>query len=460
MLYLFMSKTTVDELVEIYGAVLDRDTISGIHAEARGLKSECWSQLTMISGIDPPPAPADADGGEEGEEGSYGGEGESAMGSMQPTEEFGDGGYGDYYDAALPTEEERLELGRQKELNELMKRKVDDVAKIFAQDRTFDAKAERQRKLGPQSLRGGSLDSVINSIQKTSQVQIRKMIEREKEHCGDFVVMYHSYSFSALIYEVQACIARVIYGLPEDFAPSARLLTAPFQNRPHLKILMDDFKKMSARDEDTEYRELAICASVSLHSPSSEAPPITTFEGGYCQAVDFSGILRNIFLACGANGSDASTMLDACAKLSSKYDLHSAYYNGSGSRSGNYGGSHASGRCPGQMLQIFVRTDCVDDIAYGAFAYGEYDTNLNPLSEALTREKKAPDGQSRIFWHPALMFDNKKVKTYHYSADVKYGEKERLALQKDLIGALKPLLGTPASALKTYRALEEGIKKK
>ena len=105
------------------------------------------------------------------------------------------------------------------------------------------------------------------------------------------------------------------------------------------------------------------------------------------------------------------------------------------------------------MLQIFIRTDCVDDVAYGSHAMGVWDDTLNPPSSAL-RQKKSPDGQARIFWHPSLFLDPTKCKVYHYSANPKSHGQNRLAMQKELEVALAPVLGTVHGALKAFHGIE------
>ena len=421
------AKVTLEELQALYGEVLDLDTIRDIHSECRGLASECYSQLTAISGIEAPTM-----SGEDTGEG---------MGSAEPSHVEID------YESALATGEEKAKLEREKELNDLMKRKVEDVSKLYEQDRAFDAAAAAQRALGPQSLRSGGINE--NSLSGSSHAQqcFKDMLRREREHCGEFVCFYHSYSFVALLYEVQACVARTLYGLPDDFAPTARLLKKPFSGKPHVRVLLEQFKNLQGQDHDPGFREVAISCSLSLGSPSSEAPPMQCFEGGYsCNDLSFHGVMKKLFKDLGADDGKASSLCQAMAAIGTKHQLHGNLFR-------SEGGGSDSVTNPGHMLQIFIRADCVDDVAYGSLAYGVYQASLNPPSQYMLREQ-APDGQARIFWHPSLFLDPSKCKVYHYAANPKNHGSARKSLQKDIEEALAPLLGNVPSALKAFYGIE------
>ena len=419
------------DLVATYGSVLDEDTIRGIFDECRGLRSECCDQLTAISGIDPPAISEEGMGSHE----------PSGMGSDEPS------AMGIDYESALATGEEKAKLERDKELNDLMKRKVEDVSKLYEQDRAFDARAAEQRALGPQSLRPGGMTA--KQIQGSTHPQkcFKGMLDREKEHCGEFVCFYHSYSFIALLYEVQACVARTLYGLPNDFAPTARLLKAPFFGKPHVRVLLDQFSTMHGMDHNPAFREVAISCSVSLYSPRSEAPPMRCFEQGYsCADLSFHGVMIKVFKDLGASDEVAAQLCKDVATVGDNYNLSGDLFRA------DHVASHRSGK-PGHMMQVFIRVDCVDDVAYGSQPGGVFETASNPLSTYLTA-KNAPDGQARIFWHPSLFLDPSKVKVYHYAADEKVHGRNRVQLQEELRVALKPLLGDAKTALRAFHGIE------
>ncbi len=83
-----------------------------------------------------------------------------------------------------------------------------------------------------------------NSANQSNQLDaygkqcFRRMLDREEELGEDFCVFYHSYSFIALLYEVQACLACCALRLSPGLAPLPRLLKAPFDGKPCLQLLM------------------------------------------------------------------------------------------------------------------------------------------------------------------------------------------------------------------------------
>eukprot|EP00930_Biecheleria_cincta_P072016 TRINITY_DN59460_c0_g1_i1.p1 TRINITY_DN59460_c0_g1~~TRINITY_DN59460_c0_g1_i1.p1 ORF type:complete len:311 (+),score=82.49 TRINITY_DN59460_c0_g1_i1:62-994(+) len=55
-----------------------------------------------------------------------------------------------------------------------------------------------------------------------ASICFEQMLRREQELEGEFCVFYHSYNSAALIYEVQAEIARYAFGMGDNFAPLPR----------------------------------------------------------------------------------------------------------------------------------------------------------------------------------------------------------------------------------------------
>ena len=109
-------------------------------------------------------------------------------------------------------------------------------------DCDFENAIAAQRELGPQSCRGTTRKAVMATVAQTitdghSVKCFQQMLYREHEHAGQFVVFYHSYNSSVLLYECQSVIAQTLFGLPEDFAPLPRLLKGSFAGKPHLKQL-------------------------------------------------------------------------------------------------------------------------------------------------------------------------------------------------------------------------------
>jgi len=71
-----------------------------------------------------------------------------------------------------------------------------------------------QRRYGPQSRRGQASQLQMEVLQHNAHALdcFAEMARNEELHCGEWAVFYHSYSFAALIYEVHAAVAGVLFG--------------------------------------------------------------------------------------------------------------------------------------------------------------------------------------------------------------------------------------------------------
>ena len=143
-------------------------------------------------------------------------------------------------------------------------------------------------------------------------------------------------------------------------------------------------------------------------------------------------------------------MLSDCIDAGHTHGLSTV--NNYGAGSANRG--HAQGAEAGQMLQIFVRADCVDDVAYACQPGGVFIPQNNPLSKFL-RTKGGPDAvpQARIFWHPTLFTDTTKTHIFHYAADKKFHQ-NRDKFRADVRKALAPILGAPLAARTAFAKVE------
>lgn len=127
-------------------------------------------------------------------------------------------------------------------------------------------------------------------------VCFEKMMQREQEMDEGFCVFYHHYNGAALLYEVQAEIARYAFDLPDTFAPLPRVLLGHFANAT-LQHLQTSFASASlqGQDHDPWFRSLAISASPTLFAFGSEAPPLHCFREGYgCTDLSFRGLLTSL----------------------------------------------------------------------------------------------------------------------------------------------------------------------
>eukprot|EP00759_Apiculatamorpha_spiralis_P041795 PhF_6_TR40242/c0_g1_i6/m.59860 len=406
--------TTIAELKKLYPDI-EPETIEGVFEDCNGVKAECVEQLDSL--LMP------------------------TMGSQQES--------WPEPDEVFATGEEARRLKLQASANVNMKDAEERIQKQMAQLHEFYQEVEKQKKLGPQSCRGMSEKELMKSMSGLSghsRQCFQTMLDRERQHCGEFVVFYHSYSYAELMYECQAVIAQTLYGLPEDFAPLPRLLKGPFTGKPHLQVLLKEFNQLCGQDHDPNFRNVAISTSVSLLGNGSEAPPHSVFQMGYsCSDLSFTGIMTTLFTDLGANTEGAAKLVKRVAEVGSKWGLHGNMYESSVSQTTN-------NSAPGHMIQIFIRTDLVDDLAYGSHAYGVYNAEWNPPSKYLTG-KTHPTGQGRVFVHPSAFMDWKKVKVYHYAANETFHTKRREFL-RDLRQALLPLYDTPQKAIRAMYGIE------
>eukprot|EP01012_Entosiphon_sulcatum_P030805 TRINITY_DN3821_c0_g1_i1.p1 TRINITY_DN3821_c0_g1~~TRINITY_DN3821_c0_g1_i1.p1 ORF type:complete len:593 (+),score=101.44 TRINITY_DN3821_c0_g1_i1:32-1810(+) len=344
-------------------------------------------------------------------------------------------------------EKEEVKIGMSPEEYKQYENALGRISRMLQEDTAFRQHAEFQKSLGPQSGRGLQASETAGFLRGADAHAgkcFELMLQRERLHCGEFVVLYHSYSIAALLYEVNACIARVIYGLPEDFASLPRLLKKPFDKRPCMTLLLDDFKSFGGQDHNPEFRQLAISTSVSLFATGSEAPPVQVFNQGYsCSDLSFTEVLSNILRSVGATAAEALDMVAKMVKLGGEWGLPVA----------NYGQAASGTSAPsGHMIQIFLHSKYIDDAAYASHAYGVHDPARHPLSTYLTASARC-DGQARVFCHPTLFTDLGKAKIYHYSANKRFND-NRVEFQKALQRVLAPVLGTNAAIYRAYCGVE------
>lgn len=75
-----------------------------------------------------------------------------------------------------------------------------------------DKEIKYQAALGAQSRRSQRLDYGSNIRKHVhGKACFDKMIENEARLCGEWACFYHSYSYAALLFEVQAAVAAVLF---------------------------------------------------------------------------------------------------------------------------------------------------------------------------------------------------------------------------------------------------------
>jgi hypothetical protein len=322
-----------------------------------------------------------------------------------------------------------------------------------------------------------------------------QMLAREQVHFADYAVLYHSYSLAAPLYEVQSVLARALFDLPAHFAPLPRLLARPYDARPSLDLLMADFRGMAGQDHSPEFRAVAISASCSLLGTGSEAPPPAVFRAGYsCSDLSFRAALEGVLRECGLDPAAVARVADDVAATAHRHGLPGEYGGGGRAGGAGYGANPQGASPPGQLLQIFVRRNLIDSLAYRALPMGVPAGDHAPLSVHLLGEVSDGTnlqaaavfqsgrgrtavpiggiaehswttpcgGQARLFAHPAVLTDPQKCCLYNYRAAPAWngpgdGPGTRAAFVADLERALAPVLGCPVALRRALAGVQARV---
>eukprot|EP00759_Apiculatamorpha_spiralis_P041793 PhF_6_TR40242/c0_g1_i10/m.59864 len=151
--------TTIAELKKLYPDI-EPETIEGVFEDCNGVKAECVEQLDSL--LMP------------------------TMGSQQES--------WPEPDEVFATGEEARRLKLQASANVNMKDAEERIQKQMAQLHEFYQEVEKQKKLGPQSCRGMSEKELMKSMSGLTghaRQCFQTMLDRERQHCGEFVVYYH-----------------------------------------------------------------------------------------------------------------------------------------------------------------------------------------------------------------------------------------------------------------------------
>ena len=82
---------------------------------------------------------------------------------------------------------------------------------------------------------------------------IHELLRNELRYKEDYVVFYHSYSSSCLLYEVQTALAACILDYPIDGPPIPRLRRQPYQNVKCLQHLLQIWES-TMHDQTAEFQ--------------------------------------------------------------------------------------------------------------------------------------------------------------------------------------------------------------
>lgn len=264
------------------------------------------------------------------------------------------------------------------------------------------------------------------------------MLDREKKLSADWAVFYHSYNSPALIYEVQAALASVLFHFQSQHGVLPRLLKAPFDGLPDAPSVLRAFPTWPDRDHSPAFKSVGICVSTSLLSKDPEAPPLACFLAGYAASVVDASVLKKLLTDCGAGlrGHDVSMLASEVIAMGRKHGLPQCTGRGS----------------QGHLLQIFIRRALVDRYAYASLPLGVPDASRTPLGRHL--EGPGPIvGQARLVPNPSAFMRARSVRLYTASAEPTF---RRGAFQAELCGALAPVLGDATAREAAARGIYGG----
>jgi len=229
----------------------------------------------------------------------------------------------------------------------------------------------------------------------------QEMLSRESKMAKDWVVMYHSYTSSALVYEVQAAIAKVLFNFGAEYGSLPRLLKRPFLELSDAKSVVKALVKRELHDDCCkEFKDVGICCSTSLVSHDPEATPTEVFLNGYAASTVGISVLEELLRSCGAASwftyQAVPKLAQDIMRLAAKHGLPQA---------------RGQGR-PGHLLQIFVHRDHVDKWAYASHPYGFPNGARRPLSKHLLGPGPIY-GQTRLVANPSACMRASVVRFYH-----------------------------------------------
>lgn len=292
-----------------------------------------------------------------------------------------------------------------------------------------------QQKFGPQSKRGGASQTPIAKYlegNKHAQTCFEQFEKNEIKYCGEWAVCYHSYSFAALIYEVHAAVASVLFRFRSSYAALPRILVHQFHEIPNAGTLIAKFKSDFAenkRDHNPGFRQVGISAMSSLASTGPEACTARVFVSGYsCKDVSFKGVLESVLEACHVPPEKVANLASNIINLSEKHGLDVS----------QFGGKPCKSQKAGHLMQVFVKRDLVDELVYAAEPYGRVDLSRMPVSKWVNSNVSSARGQVRIVAHPKFFMQANCVRMFVASADPTF-HRNRRAFQEELCHLIKEL---------------------
>lgn len=287
-----------------------------------------------------------------------------------------------------------------------------------------------QRKKGAQSLRKRKKD-YGPAVFKDPHGRwcFDEMLKNEKEFCGEWAVFYHSYSCAAILYEIQAAVASVLFRFRAEFAGLPRILSHGFKHIPDAVRMLEEFPKWKDQDHNPAFKAVGLCGTSSLLAPDDEAPAKSVFLMGYSVG-DLKGVMEKLLESCGVPKPKVKDTASKILAAAGKHGLDTC---------GIPGGKKCKSGRSGHMLQIFLRRELIDKYVYPAFPYGVPDKKRNlPFSKYLQGDV-AVQGQVRITLNPDVFLRATYARMFTFSADKTYHD-NRTAFMEELVNLLSPIL--------------------
>lgn len=289
---------------------------------------------------------------------------------------------------------------------------------------------DAQKKKGAQSLRKRKCDyGPAVSKDPHGKWCFDEMLKNEKEFCGEWVVFYHSYSCAAILYEIQAAVASVLFRFKAEFAGLPRILSHGFKHIPNAKRMLEEFPKWKDQDHNPAFKAVGLCGTSSLLAPDSEAPAKSVFLMGYSVG-NLKGVMEKLLAACGVPKPKVAATAKSILEAAATHGLDTC---------GIPGGKKCKSGRSGHMLQIFLRRELVDKYVYPAFAYGVPDKKRDKPFSKYLEEDVAVEGQVRITLNPDVFLRATYARMFSYSADPTY-HGNRTAFIEEVVGLLSPML--------------------
>ena len=296
-----------------------------------------------------------------------------------------------------------------------------------------------QGRTDMKTIHGRFLQSLEASARAKASSVVHQMLANEKCFSEAFVPLYHLYSISSLLYELQTVLAVELLEYPITAPPVMRFSRRAFADLRSLSNLLS-VRERNVSDRAHEYRSLAVSAFSSCFASGGYHKSMQQylwggFPSGTANYVNKQ--IEDLLSAAGITEPDVLSSLKARIKtVGDDYGL---------------GGTEPLG----QVLQIFIHKSVVDAFAYGAQPLGALAPRGIPLTAWL--QQQCPlEGQVRLVPHPDLFLDAANpapaparqdghrglVKTFDFcpSRDI-----DKRALRRDLQAVLRPYLN-PARA--------------